>query len=101
VPAVPLTAAQAADFAAGVQALRSIGYDVGGYDLGGYDRGGYDVGGNRGGDPAAGELDADAIAPVILAFQRRWLPHHLNGQFDPPTLLRAQQIAELYAGVVA
>lgn len=92
VPAVPLTAAQAADFAAGVQALRSIGYDLGGYDRGGYD---------RGGDPAAGELDADAIAPVILAFQRRWLPHHLNGQFDPPTLLRAQQIAELYAGVVA
>jgi hypothetical protein len=48
VPAVPLTAAQAADFAAGVQALRSIGYDVGGYDLGGYDRGGYDVGGRTG-----------------------------------------------------
>ncbi len=86
-PAVPLTAAQAADFAAGVQALRSIGYDLGGYD--------------RGGDPAAGEFDTDAIAPVILAFQRRWLPHHLNGQFDPPTLIRAQQIAELYAGVVA
>ncbi|MBU3655645.1 MAG: N-acetylmuramoyl-L-alanine amidase, partial [Alphaproteobacteria bacterium] len=66
VPAVPLTAAQAANFAAGVQALRSIGYDVGGYDRGGYD---------RGGDPAAGEFDTDAIAPVILAFQRRWLPH--------------------------
>jgi N-acetylmuramoyl-L-alanine amidase len=81
VPAVPLTAAQASDFAAGVQALRSIGYEVGGHER------------------AGGEIDVDAIAPVILAFQRRWLPHHLNGQFDPPTLIRAQQIAELYAGV--
>lgn len=81
VPAVPLTAAQASDFAAGVQALRSIGYEVGGHE------------------GAGGEIDADAIAPVILAFQRRWLPHHLNGQFDSPTLIRAQQIAELYAGV--
>lgn len=84
----PLTVAQAADFAAGLRALQTIGYQMGG---------------DSGASPAAADEDpdADAIAPVILAFQRRWLPNHLTGRFDPPTLLRAQQIAELCAGVVA
>ncbi len=34
---------------------------------------------------------------ALLAFQRRWLPHHLTGQADPPTRARLGAVAALMA----
>jgi N-acetylmuramoyl-L-alanine amidase len=42
------------------------------------------------------EDGADPLALPLLAFQRRWLPHHLNGQPDALTRRRLAQVAGVY-----
>ena len=41
--------------------------------------------------------DASDIGAAILAFQRRWFPHHLSGRADGETKTRITTVAQLYA----
>lgn len=46
--------------------------------------------------------DADKTwADILLAFQRRWMPHHLTAAFDAPTLARVQQVHAAYFGAAS
>jgi N-acetylmuramoyl-L-alanine amidase len=89
----------AATYLAVQQNLRQIGYELGAQQGGAGGAQGLREGSADGaaqGFEDRSEDGADPLALPLLAFQRRWLPHHLNGQPDALTRRRLAQVAGVY-----